>query len=101
MENKQIILPVRARHFKNNNYGSNFNCPIATAAKEFFNAAFVSEGVDNIDIFINENEINAYSHKLYEFQAFEKDFEQAGQTDFDETIIFELELMPYGKQRNF
>lgn len=86
----KVTLPVRAKHFENTDYSNNCHCAIAKAAKEFFGAVFVSEGVDNIDVL---NDI--YRHEAYNFDNFIEDLGKARCYNFDETIIFELELTPY------
>lgn len=99
MEDKQIILPVRAKHFKNTQYLCVGYCAISKAARELFNAIDVNEGVDVLHVQTDEGE-SSYTHTRYDDIIFCKHKQQAAKTDFDDTIIFELELTPYGKQRN-
>ena len=95
MESNTIILPVKAKHFKDAVFLDCENCAIANAAKCFFklsNDDFVDEGVDLLEIKYKTQQIMAFWHPQYGVAAFEVDLIAARIANYDETIIFELEL---------
>lgn len=95
--NEKLIMPVKARHFKNAMFDSNSECALASAAKEFFNVKIVGEGVDEIYISQTEGEKSWYSHEIYAHERFEKDEIAARESNFDETVILQIELTPFEK----
>jgi len=86
-----ILLPVKAKHFKDAIFISICNCPIANAAKEFFNldatTDYVNEGVDVLHI-----KETSYRHKIYGDAENDRNMLHAEAHNYDETVIFELEL---------
>lgn len=81
-----IQLPVKAKHFKDAPYRDNCNCPLANAAKEKFNAKYVQEGVDRMQI-----DNIQYNHNEYGDQ-YRNDYINAELAGFDDTIIRTITL---------
>jgi len=84
-----------AKHFFKSRYLSLSNCPIGKAAQDFFNvpSRHVNEGVTELHIGQSGN-IKSYAHMVYGEDKYANDKMQAFLLNFDETIIFELELTP-------
>lgn len=95
MENKQpIIMPVRAKHFKDSNFSNPCNCAISKAAQEFFNVNKydANEGVTQLHIG-RGGSMHSYHHKEYGDRQYYNNAYKASMHNYDETIIFELELI--------
>jgi len=80
---KDILLPLKAIHFKDTSYSSNCLCPIANAATDFFNTVDVSEEVH--DLYVGKRK---FTHTMYSFDTFKSDYTVALRRKFaKETTI--------------
>lgn len=93
--NEKLIMPVKAKHFKDACFGSNSDCALANAAKDFFNVKTVGEGVDEIWIMQGECGKSWYAHEKYGEERFYDDVAIARERNFDETVILQIELTPF------
>lgn len=94
MKEQQVLrMPVRARHFNNAPYLDIHNCPIANAAKEFFNVLEdgVNEGVTAL-VITDARGTMAYSHVFYDEIEYSHGVLAAAKAQNEDEIIFELEL---------
>jgi hypothetical protein len=82
-----LPLIVRAKHFKDADFGDWKDCPLARAAKEEFDLTNVSERVDLIEM-----DGGIYRHKGYTLIHFDKDKIIARRHNYDDTIIRVIKL---------
>ena len=86
-----IQLPVKAKHFQGTRFGAICDCALAKAAKEFFNVSYANEGVDILHVG-NGEDYKEYIHEEYTDIKFYEDQQKAASLNFDETILFTIEL---------
>lgn len=94
---EKLIMPVKAKHFKDACFGSNSDCALANAAKEFFNVMAVGEGVDEMFIMQGQCVQSWYAHEKYGSERFDEDEVTARKSNFDDTVILQIELTPFEK----
>lgn len=87
----EIILPLRAKHFKETVFCSyNGQCAIEKAVQELMpDAKGIGEGVDCTDI----DDVR-YKHEEYDCDDFDADLILARAANFDDTIIRSITLSP-------
>lgn len=86
----EIILKLRARHFKNVVYMSNDDCPVARAAKEHFKTKNIGEGVTYL--YVVKRGMKRYNHKEYNNRHFAYDKGKAKRAKSHNKIIREVVL---------
>lgn len=94
---KQTIkLQVKAKHFLNASFSSNGSCPVANAAREFFdNPCYINEGVNIIYIrHTRVDETMTFFHKHYGEKEFLIDAAKASKAKDQEKIIRTITLIP-------
>jgi hypothetical protein len=84
-----ILLPLKAKHFKDKTFTHPCNCAIGSACKEKFNTSSVFEQVNEVDI-----NGNTFKHSMYRSYTYWEDYETAAAHSFDDTIIRTIELIP-------
>lgn len=96
MDNK-ISLPVMAKHFQDAVFDNVTKCPIANAAKEYFN---LEEGDQVTEVYkwLQIKKKGAlistrFNHADYRLLQYNEDVNKAISANYDETVIFELELI--------
>lgn len=91
-----IVLKIRARHFKDADFISNDDCPVARAAKDQFQAKDVSEAVHRIYVG-KHTRLKVYAHEYYNDKMFDRDRRKA-RGKVHNKIIRELTLTPVPKR---
>lgn len=91
---QEIIMPVKAKHFKGSRYRDVCNCPLANAAKEFFKVTYVNEGVNKMYVGKPNSQV-LYLHDPYYEAQNHINKEHAATIGYDETVIFEIKLTSY------
>lgn len=82
------ILILKAKHFKNTQFGSSTDCAIAKAAKEQFGAVEVN--ASSTYIYVHNK---TFYQIDYGFQEFNEDKIEAELKSFSEDVIRELDLI--------
>lgn len=83
----QIVITLKAKHFKETEFAFCGDCAIEKAVKERFNVSDVSEFVFGVSIWRND-----YWHKAYTKRLFDLDSKTAGTHAYDETPIRKIKL---------
>jgi len=90
---EKILLPLKAKHFKDADFDNPCNCGISIAGREHFNIERVSEGLGVLITYDNGKKTK-YTHEYYGGADFDFDHAIAAANSFDETIIRTIELIP-------
>lgn len=88
-ENAPIELLVRAKHYKETDFGDYCDCALSKAAKDQLGAVSVNEGCGNIKI-----DGKNYGHNRYDFNMFSEDYAKAKADNFSDAVITTIGLFP-------